>query len=729
MSEGEGSSRLERTFMLPRIDRVIEKVKSYNPSSDSRLLQKAYLFSAMAHEGQTRVSGEPYLVHPVAVTDILSDLKADDIALVAGLLHDVVEDNHSVTLGDIEKRFGKEVAHIVDGVTKIEEKVPVKTREEREWASLRKVVLAMVDDIRVVLVKLADRLHNLRTMEYLPEHRRPFKALETLQIYAPIAYRLGLGKLKIELEDLGFKYSYPEEFERLSEALQDKRSYSQNFMKETSEQIRKILGSLGLQGEVFGRVKHLYSIHQKLSRQGIGVEQVYDYMAFRILVDTVKDCYAVLGGIHSKWKPIPGRFKDFIAIPKENHYRSLHNSVIGPDGQPFEIQIRTRQMHDEAENGIAAHWQYKEGKLSQEDETDTMQWLRQLMEWKQDGNTDTEFVQNLKVDLYPKEVYVFTPKGQVLSFPRGATPIDFAYSIHTDVGHHCVGAKVNGKLVPLKTPLQSGDRIEIVTSPAGKPSRDWLKSAITGRALSKIKSWLNAQEKARAVEIGKAALDRECKRLKVSIRGSQESGSLAAALKKVSISDLDALHAEIGYGKISARVFAKRLAAPVEEVAGPSLSADDPGYHEPAIIVRGATDLLTTIARCCRPIPGDEIVGFISKGRGLVIHRADCPNVSRVAYNQDRFMEVRWSEKDKSSANHEVHLRLMTEDKVGIVATITQIVADAKAPLRHIDANVNEKGKGQVHLSIMIRDKGHLNQLLTRIGKTNGILGIRRVNR
>ncbi len=715
--------------MLPRIDRVIEKVKSYNPSSDSRLLQKAYLFSAMAHEGQTRVSGEPYLVHPVAVSDILSDLKADDIALVAGLLHDVVEDNHSVTLGDIEKRFGREVAHIVDGVTKIEEKVPVKTREEREWASLRKVVLAMVDDIRVVLVKLADRLHNLRTMEYLPEHRRPFKALETLQIYAPIAYRLGLGKLKIELEDLGFKYAYPDEFEKLSRALQEKRSYSQNFMKETSEQIRRILGSLSLEGDVFGRVKHLYSIHQKLARQGIGVEQVYDYMAFRILVSTVKDCYAVLGGIHSKWKPIPGRFKDFIAIPKENHYRSLHNSVIGPDGQPFEIQIRTYQMHEEAENGIAAHWQYKEGKLSQEDETDTMQWLRQLMEWKQDGNSDTEFVQNLKVDLYPKEVYVFTPRGQVLSFPRGATPIDFAYSIHTDVGHHCVGAKVNGKLVPLKTPLQSGDRVEIITNPSGKPSRDWLKSAITGRALSKIKSWLNAQEKARAVEIGKASLDRECKRLKVGLKDSQESGALAAALRKVSVPDLDSLYAEIGYGKISARVFAKRLAAPVEEAAGPTFAMSGPAYHEPAIIVRGATDLLTNIARCCRPIPGDEIVGFISKGRGLVIHRADCPNVSRVAYNQDRFMEVRWSDKDLGSANHEVHLRLLTEDKVGIVATITQIVADGKAPLRHIDASVNEKGKGQVHLSIMIRDKGHLNQILAKIGKTNGVLGIRRVNR
>jgi GTP pyrophosphokinase len=715
--------------MLPRIDHVIEKVKLYNPSSDEKMLQRAYLFSAFAHEGQTRYTGEPYLIHPVAVTDILSDLRADDIALVAGLLHDVVEDNHSVTLAQIEKRFGPAVAHIVDGVTKIEEKVPTKTREEREWSNIRKVILAMVDDVRVILVKLADRLHNMRTLDALPAHRQPIKALETLQIYAPIAYRLGLGKVKNELEDLSFRYAYPDDYERMSATIQEKRGYSDDFIEETAARLRRILQEGGIEGKVYGRVKHLYSIYLKLKRQGIGVEQVYDYMAFRVLVPTVKDCYAVLGGIHGLWKPVPGRFKDFIAIPKENHYRSLHNSVIGPNGQPFEIQIRTFQMHEEAENGIAAHWQYKEGKLSQQDEAETTQWLRQLMEWRQDGRSDTEFLQTVRVDLYPKEVYVFTPKGQVLAFPRGATPIDFAYSIHTDVGHHCVGAKINGKLVPLKTPMQSGDRVEIVTSPQGKPSRDWLKAAVTGRALSKIKTWLNAKEKARAIEIGRAALDRECKRLKITLKEAQEKGLLAEALKKVSISDMDALYAEIGYGKIGARIFARRLQAPSEEEPSATAAAATPSAKEPVLVVRGATDLLTTLAKCCKPIRGDEVMGVISRGRGLVIHRVDCANIKRLAYNPDRFMEVHWSEQAPAQASQEVHLALETEDKTGIVASVTQVVADAKAPLRHIDASVDSRGMGAIRLSFLIRDKAHLTTVINRLAKIEGVMGVRRVNR
>jgi len=715
--------------VLPRIDHVIEKVKLYNPSSDSRLLQRAYLFSAYAHEGQTRVTGEPYLVHPVAVCDILADLKADDTAIVSGLLHDVVEDNFSVSLQEVQRRFGPEVSHIVDGVTKIEEKVPLQSREEREWATLRKVVLAMVDDIRVILVKLADRLHNLRTMQALPEHRRPDKALETLQIYAPIAYRLGMGKIKTELEDLGFRYAYPEEYTRLAQALQEKRAYSDNFIEETQAEIQKALSGIAVEGRVQGRVKHLYSIWQKLKHQGIGVEHVYDYMAFRILVGSVKDCYAVLGVVHSLWKPIPGRFKDFIAIPKENHYRSLHTSVIGPSGQPFEIQIRTERMHQEAENGLAAHWQYKEGRLSQKDQSETAQWLRQLLEWKQEGQGDTEFIQNLKVDLYPKEVYVFTPKGQVLSFPRGATPIDFAYSIHTEVGHRCVGAKLNNKLVPLKTPMKSGDVVEIITNPSGRPSRDWLKAAVTGRALSKIKAWLNVQEKARAVELGKALLDREVKRLKTTLKEAQDSGLLAEALKKASLPDLDSLHAEIGYGKLSAKVFARKLVKRGEEQAAVPAKVASPDSRQPTLVVRGATDLLTTLARCCNPIRGDEVVGFISRGRGLVVHRADCPNITRHAYNPDRIMEVHWDGNESGSPGHEVHVTIQTEDKAGIVAAITQVVADSKAPIRHIDGTVTEKGEGLVRLSLIIKDKNHLNQIINRISQIQGILAIRRSNR
>ncbi len=714
--------------MLPRIDHVIEKAKAYNPSSDSKLLQKAYLFSAYAHEGQLRLSGEPYLVHPVAVTDILADLKADDIALVAGLLHDVVEDNHQVSLAEIEKRFGAEVAHIVDGVTKIEEKVPLQNRQEDEWATLRKLVLAMVDDIRVILVKLADRLHNLRTMQAMPDHRRPVKALETLEIYAPIAYRLGMGKMKIELEDLGFRYAWPEEYERLQSALQEKRAYSQDFIEETTAELDKMLKQTGIAGDVYGRTKHLYSIWLKLRRQGIGVEQVYDYMAFRLLVESVQDCYAVLGGIHSLWKPIPGRFKDFIALPKENHYRSLHTSVVGIHGQPFELQIRTHQMHQEAENGIAAHWQYKEGRLSKEDETATTQWLRQLTEWKQEGGTPGEFIQNLRVDLFPKDVYVFTPKGRVLSFPRGATPIDFAYAIHTDVGHHCVGAKVNGKLIPLKTPLKSGDRVDIVTSPSGKPSRDWLKAAVTGRALSKIKAWLNVQEKTRAIELGKAALERELRRLKVNLKEAEEEGLLAKALKSVSLPDVDSLWAEIGYGKLTARLFARKLAPREEEAPVLTKAAGPPGASEPALEVRGASDLLTTLAKCCRPIRGDEIIGFISRGRGLMVHRADCPNVARLGYNSDRIMQVNWGSGGPATT-HDVSLDIQVEDKPGIVAAITQAVADAKAPLRAIEGNVDGRGEGSVRLTIAIRDKTHLNAIMAQFAKMPGILEVHRRNR
>lgn len=712
------------TQRLPRIETILEKVKGYNPTSDERLLQKAYLFSAMAHEGQMRHSGEPYLIHPVAVMDILAELKADDIALVAGLLHDVVEDNHTIGLKDIESRFGMEVAHIVDGLTKIEEKLP--EGEVREWATLRKLVLAMVDDIRVILVKLADRLHNLRTLDAMPSHKRPAKAMETLEIYAPIAYRLGLGKLKAELEDLAFRHAYPEDYARLSQALVDKRTYSDSFLEETRQQLQSILGEFGVEGgEVRGRLKHLYSIFLKLKRQSISIEQVYDYLAFRILVPDVRDCYAVLGGIHALWKPIPGRFKDWIALPKENHYRSLHTSVVGLNGQPFEIQIRTWQMHDEAENGLAAHWRYKEGRLTKEDEDATVMWLRHLVEMRQTAMTAGDFVENLRVDLSPKEVYVFTPKGKILNFPRGATPIDFAYAVHTQVGHTCTGAKINGKLVPLKTPLKSGDRIEVLTNPNAKPSRDWLDAAVTSRALNKIRAWLNQQEKIRAIEIGKTSLDRECKRLKVSLKEAQESGLLAEVLKKVALPDADTLLATIGYGKLTARRVAKMLAPnQEEETATPESGGVSKGTP---IVVRGASDLLTTLARCCKPIRGDEIVGFISRGKGLIIHRADCSNMKRLSYNPDRIMEVTWDDASQvGSLAHDVAVTLHTEDRQGMVAAITKVVADHKAGIRQMEAGITGTGEGLVRMTIAVRDRAHLALILTQLGKIHGITTILR---
>ena len=705
--------------MLPRIDGVIEKVRQYNPSTDERLMQRAYLYSAFAHEGQTRFTGEPYLIHPVAVADILADLKADDIALVAGLLHDVVEDNLSVKLSDVEDKFGKEVGHIVDGVTKIEEKLPNATKEEREWASLRKVVLAMVDDVRVILVKLADRLHNLRTMESLPEGRRGEKARETLEIYAPIAYRLGLGKLKTELEDLGFRFAYPKEYETIHRSIQERRSASEDLLSVTQQAIDSVLKEAEIAGVVHGRIKHYYSIYRKLKRQNINIEQVYDYMAFRVLVDEVKDCYGALGVIHSLWKPIPGRFKDWIAIPKENHYRSLHTSVIGPEGQPFEIQIRTHQMHQEAENGIAAHWRYKEGRLSAEDEESTMKWLRHILEWKQDIASPGEFVQGLRVDLYPNEVYVFTPVGKVLSLPRGATPIDFAYAIHSAVGSKCVGAKVNNKLVPLKTQLRSGDRVEIITNQNAKPSRDWLDFAVTGRALSKIRAYLKTQEKIRAIELGKNSLDRECKRLRVNLKEAQESGRLAEAMKRASVPDMDSLLAEMGYGKISARLFARKL-LPEDLVEGQDLKLAKESEKGPPILVRGAGDILTQLAKCCKPIRGDDVLGFISRGRGLVIHRRDCGNLKRSA--PERIMEVEWGGPVSLATAQDVRIAILAEDRPGIVANITQVLAEAKASIRKIEGAVNAHGEADIRLIVSVRDKSHLALILNMIRKINGVL-------
>lgn len=724
--EGEAPSRPpgRSRAALPRIDAVIEKVRRYNPSTDEKLLQRAYLFSAFAHEGQVRYTGEPYLVHPVAVTDILADMRADDIALVAGLLHDVVEDNLSVKLDEIEKRFGRDVAHIVDGVTKIEEKLPFASKEEKEWASLRKIVLAMVDDIRVILVKLADRLHNMRTMEAMPEEKRAVKARETLEIYAPVAYRLGLGKMKTELEDLGFRYSYPEEYERIHGAISQRRQVSDDFLEKTRNFLEGVLAEAGVRGEVQGRIKHYYSIFKKLVRQNIQVEQVYDYMAFRVLVGTEKDCYAVLGGIHGLWKPIPGRFKDWIAIPKENRYRSLHTSVIGPEAHAIEVQIRTYQMHEEAENGIAAHWKYKEGRLSREDEEQTMMWLQQILDWRQDGSSAGEFVQNLKVDLYPNEVYVFTPAGKVLSLPRGATPVDFAYAIHSEVGQRCTGAKVNSKLVPLKTPLKSGDRIEIVTSPTGHPSRDWLDFAVTGRALTKIRAFLKAQEKARAIEIGKNALDRECKRLRVNFKEAQESGLLTEALRKASVPDMDSLLAEMGYGKISARIFARKLLPPKEEAEPGAIAQGEGPSGAPPILVQGSDDMLTVLAKCCKPIRGDDVVGFIARGKGLVVHRKDCLNLRRA--KRERMLEVEWGG-PSSGALQEARVSILMEDRTGIMASITQSLADAKANIRKMDAMVNSKGEGDLRLTLAIRDRVHLNAILAQLRKIPGVFAASRV--
>src|SRR5881227_2897095 len=540
-----------------RFEDLLEKVRAYSPDADVELLRRAYVFSAFEHRGQVRHSGEPYLIHPLAVADFLADMKLDAVAIAAGLLHDVVEDTLT-TIERIQELFGPEVAHVVEGVTKISA-IPFSSSEERQAENFRKMLLAMVDDIRVVLVKLADRLHNMRTLEHLPEERRMAIAKETMEIYAPIANRLGMGRIKSELEDLAFQHMHPREHEELHRAMTEKLAVSGDLVGRIKATLAKKLGENEIHGEVNGRVKSTYSIWTKLRRQEIDIGQLYDYIGFRIITGSVKDCYAALGIIHQMWRPVPGRIKDYIAMPKPNFYQSLHTTVVAEKGQPFEVQIRTKEMDLIAEQGIAAHWKYKEGRIGAQPDDSSFLWLRQLVEWQHEITDPADFMHSLKIDLYPDEVYTFTPKGDVFAFPRGATPLDFAYRIHTDVGDHCSGARVNGKLVPLRTILKNGDIIEVLTNPAQTPSREWLNMVVTSRARHKIRHWLNTEQKHRSIELGRKLIDKEAKRYKVQWRKLVAENALDSVLAELALPRLDDLYADVGYGKLSARSVVERF--------------------------------------------------------------------------------------------------------------------------------------------------------------------------
>ncbi len=721
---------MQEAAVLPRIEHILEKVKSYNPTSNEMLLRKAYLFSALAHEGVMRKDGRPYLSHPMAVADILADLKMDDVGIVAGFLHDVVEDNHTVNIENIGDRFGPEVAHIVAAVTKIERDVPLDqqmSKEEAGYENIRKLIIAMVEDIRVIFVKLADRLHNLRTMEGMPRESARKKAKEGLEIFAPIANRLGIGKIRAELEDLGFKYAYPEDYEMIRAAIQEKRVYSAGFLEDTRNQLTDLLGKNDISCEVQGRVKHLYSIFRKIVRQGININEVYDYMAFRILVPELRDCYSALGYIHSRWNLVPGRFKDFISDPKENGYKSLHTSVIGPNGQPFEIQIRTYEMHSQAEHGIAAHWKYKEGRFVEEDDANISRFRKEIQDSSK--SSGAEFLNNLHIDLYPKDIYIITPKGKVVHLARGATPLDFAYAIHTDIGNQCVGAKVNGKLVPLKTELRSGDRVEVMTSPQAHPSRDWLEVAKSTRAKSKIKGWLAQNEKSLAIERGRDSFEKELRRLKQSLREITESGALEEGLKKSAVPDLDNLYAEIGYGKIDPRVFLKRILGGEEEEEKskhPGRRASD----SPPISFGGDSDFLMNLAKCCNPVEGDEIRGYIAKGKGLVVHRNSCSNLRRLTeIHPERVCEVSWEGRGGTNI-FEIPLSIVVHNRRGVLAGVTKTVSDAGADILSCDAKSLEKQgvgeKGMIRIKVLVKDKAHLNRLLSMLSDLDGVASISR---
>src|SRR5712672_2760995 len=706
---------------LTKFRELMKRMEENRPHDDLAMVKKAYDYSLKNHEGQSRASGEPYLVHPLEVALVLAEMKMDPVAIAAGLLHDSVEDT-SVTIVDIRKEFGEQVVHIVEGVTKIS-KIDFSSREEAQAENLRKMMLAMVDDIRVVMIKLADRLHNMRTLEHLQPDRQQKIARETLDIYAPIAHRLGMGKIRGELEDLGFRYVDLISYEQVQAAVESRRKKGEAFMTRVEGVLRDGLKEAGITARVESRIKRLFSIHKKLLRQRISVDQVYDLFAMRVVTNSVQDCYAVLGIIHNLWRPVPGRIKDFIAMPRPNLYQSLHTSVITETGETFEIQIRTEEMHKMCEEGIAAHWKYKDGPVSAQDEQ-RLAWLRQVVEWQRDVSDPNEFLSTLKVDLYPEEVYTFTPMGKVVILPRDAPPIDFAYTIHTEVGHTCTGAKVNGRIVQLRHKLRNGDIVEIMTQPGHMPSRDWLSFAKSSRARNKIKHWLNEHQKERAIEIGRKLIEKESRKYRVSLKNidDKEFQRIAA---EYGVGGTPELMAGIGYGKFSARQVLARVAPASADPSAQPMPEEKPdggltgvirrvfgaGGDTSAIKVKGHDELLVYRARCCNPIRGEEIVGYITRGKGVAVHSSACTNVTNLMYEPERRIAVEWSAKAESKqgkpGTYPVKITVHSDDRVGMLKQLTAVVSDDDTNIRNIEVKT-EDGAATIDVIADIYDMKHL---------------------
>jgi GTP diphosphokinase / guanosine-3',5'-bis(diphosphate) 3'-diphosphatase len=723
---------------------LLRKIRSYRPTDDLTLVRKAYDFSLRNHQGQTRASGEPYLVHPLEVATVLAEMRLDTTAIAAGLLHDAVEDT-TVTVDDIRVEFGEQVAHIVEGVTKIS-KIDFASREEAQAESVRKMVLAMVDDIRVVLIKLADRLHNMRTLKHLTPDRQMKIARETLEIYAPIAHRLGMGKIRGELEDLSFQYVDPIAFNQVKEAIESRRKEGEAFMAQIQGVIEAKLKENNIEAVVDGRIKRIYSIHQKLVRQHISVDQIYDMMALRIITKSVNDCYAVLGLIHNQWRPVPGRIKDMIAMPRPNLYQSLHTTVMAENGHAFEVQIRTEEMHKMAEEGIAAHWKYKDGPISARDEK-RLAWLRQVVEWQREVPDPNEFLSTLKIDLYPEEVYTFTPKGKIVILPREATPIDFAYNIHSEVGNTCVGAKVNGRIAQLKYKLRSGDIVEILTQPGHHPNRDWLGFVKSPRARQKIKHWLNIHQRERAIEIGQKLIEKEARKYRISMKDISEAELIRVASEN-GLGRPDDLLAGIGYGKFSSRSILARLvpasaanpapgADPVEPSNGGGISSVMRrvfGGDTSAIKVKGHNDLLVYRARCCNPIRGEEIIGYVTRGKGVAVHSKSCANVENLMFEPERRIAVEWG-KDGTvgtapawETGFAVKLVVLCDNRPGMLKQITAVISDANTNIRNIEAKTAET-HATVDIVVDILDLKHLERIISGVRKIPGVREVQRVQK
>lgn len=706
---------------LMTIDALLEKVLAYQPEADVDVLKRAYIFSSEAHCSQKRIEGSPYIEHPLAVASILADMKMDIGTIATGLLHDTVEDTET-TVKDIRDLFGKEVAFLVEGLTKLS-KMEFMTREEAQAENFRKMLLAMSEDLRIILIKFADRLHNMRTLQHLPASKQHRIALETLEIYAPIANRLGIGWMRTELEDLSFGTLMPDLYNELVRKVAKRKEEQEDYLKEVTEIVTNKLKEEGIPGKVSWRIKHYYGIYQKMQAQEITFEQVHDVLGLRIITDTKANCYAILGLIHSLWSPVPGRFKDYIGVPKSNMYQSLHTTIIGPRGERVEFQIRTSEMHMIAEHGIASHWRYKEKGRIDEKGDRYISWLRKLIQSQRDLSDAKDFLEAVKGEVVPEVIYAFTPKGEIKEMPVGSTPVDFAYSIHTQVGNKCVGAKVNGRIVPLKFALRNGDTVEIITSPAQGPSRDWLKFVVTQRAKSRIKQWIKAEERKQSVELGIKLLEGELRRHDLSL-SVLKSADMQKVLKFFNIQSLEDLHAFVGYGKLSAHQIVNKLLPekPVEEV--PAAKVQKPAKEQKGITIKGVDNVLYHRAKCCFPIPGDNLIGFVTRGRGVTIHRKDCPGLDRLAFDDARLVDVEW--KPEGEATSPVRLLVETIDKPGILASISALISSVNVNISNITARSTEDEKAHITFILAVRDKGQLATLTQKIAQIEGVLKVSR---
>lgn len=718
-----------------RLSDILDKVQSYHPEADIDLIKKAYVFSAKVHQGQVRKSGEPYLVHPLAVSGLLADMHLDEFTLAAGILHDTVEDTVA-TVDDLRQLFGTEVAEIVEGVTKLST-MPYATSHERAAENFRRMVVAMAKDIRVILVKLADRLHNMRTLEHMKPEKQEKIAQETLDIYAPLANRLGIHWVKAELQDNCLKYIHPKDEQILREKLALTAQARESYIEEVRELLSKKMADNGIPGEVQGRVKHLYSIWRKLKGQGIEFEEVNDIVAFRIITDTVPHCYEAFGYCHATWRPVPGRFKDFIATPKPNGYQSLHTTVLGPENQRIEIQIRTKEQHDVAENGIAAHWAYKEGRSPKDMKNgEQFAWLRQLMDWQRELSDPTEFMSSVKFDLFGDAVYVFTPKGEVKELTTGATPVDFAFAIHSEVGFHCAGARVNGRMVPLRYRLKNGDTVEIITSPTQHPNKDWLGFVKTARARNRINHYLRQEQRKRAIQLGNEILEREFKRFGRSLQKMLKQGELQPLVEASrQYHKVEDVVAAVGYGKLTAQVVLRRLLPEDELAKGPRdetpksrlgqlfRAVAEARKSSTGITVQGLDEVLVRFAKCCHAVPGDPIVGFVTRGRGVTVHNQQCEK----ALHQDpaRTVPVNWDKAAK--IERAVQLRVMSDDRPGMLATISQTFNGAGANILNANCRARKDGRAVNTFTVAVRDAGQLRAIMKNIEALSGIHSVERL--